>query len=194
LKENSDVVGAGVAVANGIEPMAAYQGDEPGMRGGNIGESSANAGMPGLRLFEAIQVIDDTAGGEKVETPLFVRGDGKGVFAVDQAVAFRGEFLVIVSRNTEREFGDKGENSTDPVGAEAVRLDAEAAGDIDVEILFALGKGVFQKAARPDQMAVIVDLTVLVETVTAGVQADEGFVPEGDFHGQGGIQGRLPSA
>src|SRR5581483_1047503 len=108
------------------------------------------------------------------------------IISIDEREAAGAELLVKVARDHQRKFRGQGQEPSEAVGAETIRVRAGAGGRAEGKIMLALGQRVDEQGAPPEKMRRGLHMTVAVETVVTGVQPELALVPGGQFEGHVG--------
>src|SRR2546430_1649584 len=133
--------------------------------------------MPPTRLFEPGHVFHARGGSDKVQCPAFARAQGHRVLASEQHKLFGTDFLVVVTRQSERELGGHWQDSAEPIRAEPVGVEARSTCEAHAETLLEFRKRVSQQSARPKKMAGLLDLAITCKAVDRWPQPKHVFIP-----------------
>src|ERR1051326_3460194 len=101
------------------------------------------------RLFETVDVVDESRPCHAQDVPMFGRTEWDRVKAVSPSEILARQFAEKVTEQVQRKFRSKRQRAADTEGAEAIGIQDCAAHKADHHIVFPNGRGVVQLGAAP---------------------------------------------
>ncbi len=191
LEEGADGMGALAGVTEGLDAVGVSEHEADDAVAGFPHEAAADSGMPGVGVFEAWEVFDIADGAEDEPAPAAGGIEAECVPPGEEGEPFGAQFLEVVTWEVEGELGDEGEGAADAVGAEAVRVDVEAHGQAEAEVLTGFVDGVVEQGTSPDEVTLGLDRAITSVAVGAAFASELSLVPGGEFHAEIGEHDRL---
>src|SRR5438105_477961 len=149
--------------------------------------------MPITRLLQALQIINHCSRERAVKIPPLLLVEWHDVVKSEQAKLSGADFLVIVARQRQWEFGNQRQQRAKSIRAETVGIDRRSHSQAEINTMFPFRQSISQQCLAPEQMRLRLEFTI-AKTVTPAVGAETAFVPRGKFHRQSRKQNRLAAS
>ncbi len=187
LDEQAEGVAAVAVTARGVESVAVGRDQLPSLLLGKIRDAEANASVSLPALVEPRGVIDHGGRGGGAGGPsLLIARQGHDVGAAEEHEAPGGYLLVVISGQGQGKFRRHGQVPAEPVGAEAIGVNAGPAVDDGDEALGGCRLVVNEQRSPPQQMDVGFEPAVAGEAVIGWGKAMAALIPDRGFQGQVG--------